>query len=125
MSVQSNIVKGEIKPADKRCPSGLLPYAVDVSKSLNLSKLTLDDAGVPYQENPAGYHPVTISQYALCHWNGYIASNAEDHQAAFLTQARWLVEHEVRLTAGAGGWPISFPHPDVPGTGSWLSALAQ
>jgi len=104
---------------------GLPPYPIDMSKLLTLWQFTLDDAGVPFQVHPAGYHPTIIGQYALANWNQYLATNDDHYRNVFLTQANWLVQHEAHICNGAGGWPISSPHPDVPTKGSWLSALAQ
>jgi glycosyltransferase involved in cell wall biosynthesis len=104
---------------------GLPPYPIDMSKLLTSWQFTLDDAGVPFQVHPAGYHPTIIGQFALANWNQYLATNDDYYRNVFLTQANWLVQHEAHICNGAGGWPISSPHPDVPTKGLWLSALAQ
>ncbi len=75
--------------------------------------------------NAYGYHPTTITHYALAHWNLYLTTLEESHLHTFLKQAQWLVEHEVIIDEGMSGWPLSFSHPDVPTNGSWLSALTQ
>lgn len=126
MFTQHNKMQDDILRDSHEGHGSELPrYPVDMSSFLTLPQGILDAAGVPYHVNPAGYHPTTIAQYALAHWNQYLATNDVYHLKAFLTQAYWLVEHESSIGDDAGGWPISFPHPDVPTDGPWLSALAQ
>src|SRR5690349_12291372 len=97
MHTQTNIVKGGMQLADGEHAFRLLAYPIDVSPLLTLWLSTLDDAGVPFQVHPAGYHPTNIAQYALSQWNQYLATNDERHRQVFLTQARWLVEHEAHI----------------------------
>jgi glycosyltransferase involved in cell wall biosynthesis len=125
MDVQIDTGANNIGLTDRVTANGLPPYPIDITSFFNVSVLSRDDNGVPYQENPKAYHPVTISQYALFQWNEYIATEAEHHRSAFLTQARWFVKHAVELPGDACGWPIIFRHPDVHSDSSWLSALAQ
>ncbi len=125
MSIHKNLINSAGQLADGKHASGLSPYPFDMSLFLALPEITLNATGVPYNAKPAGYHPTIIAQYALAHWNQYLATNSEYHREAFLAQAYWLVEHEVGIGDDAGGWPISFPHPDVYTKGSWLSALTQ
>ncbi len=100
-------------------------YPIDLSSYLALSPGMLDATGIPYDENSSQCHPTIIAHYALVYWNQYLTTNGEHTRSVFLTQARWFVEHEVRTADDAGIWPISLPHPDVHGNGSWLSATAQ
>jgi glycosyltransferase involved in cell wall biosynthesis len=94
--------------------SQLTPYPValplDVSRSL-VSPQTLDKAGVPSVATAdtasSAYHPTAIAQYALAAWNAYLDSGNARHRQTFMAQVAWLREHEVRLTTGAGVWPIS------------------
>ncbi len=125
MCTQPDVVKGEIQWANAEHSGGPLPYPIDLSALLSRSQFTLDGAGVPYHINPKGYHPTSIAHYALAHWNEYLLTGAENHREEFLTQARWLVEHEVRPGSEAGGWPISFSHLGVDGEGLALSAMMQ
>jgi glycosyltransferase involved in cell wall biosynthesis len=125
MHVQPNIEKDEMQLADVGQASRLSAYPIDMSPLLTLWQFTLDDAGVPFQMHPAGYHPTNIAQYALSQWNQYLATNDERHRQNFLTQAHWLVEHEICISNGAGGWPISSSHLGVRGESPWLSALTQ
>lgn len=125
MYASTNIAKGKMQLADAKLDFILPPYPVDMSQLLTLWQFTLDESGVPSQEPQAGCLPTTIAQYALAHWNQYLETNDEKHRSIFLTLARWLIEHEARISNDAGGWPISSSHQDVPGKGPWLSALAQ
>ena len=93
--------------------SELLPYPIDMSSFLTPSHSSLDGVGVPHQANPTMCSPIAIAQYALAHWNAYLSTRDEQHSAVFLTQARWFVQHEVRIAEDSGGWPLSLPHPDV------------
>lgn len=125
MFTKQSKTQDEIAWVDLEHVPRLPQYPIDMSSFLTLSQGMLDAAGVPYHVNPAGYHPTTIAQYALAHWNEYLATNNEHHHKVFLTQAYWLVEHESSIGDDAGGWPISFPHPDFHTNGLWLSAVAQ
>jgi glycosyltransferase involved in cell wall biosynthesis len=118
-------IEEKMQLANMKHSFNISAYPIDMSSLLALPSGTLDAAGVPCDGSPAAYHPTTIAQYALAHWNRYLATNDENHRSVFLTQAFWLVEHEVRISEVASGWPISLPHPDVHTRGSWLSALAQ
>ena len=110
---------------DTRGISNLPGYPIDMSVYLTLPYCIIDAAGIPYHVNSYGYHPTTITHYALAHWNLYLATHEERHLNIFLKQAGWLVEKEVVIDEGTSGWPLSFSHPDVPTKGSWLSALSQ
>jgi glycosyltransferase involved in cell wall biosynthesis len=119
--------KEKIQQKDVDGNFGVTPYPVDISLFLPSPNTVFDAAGIPYYGNPARYNPTVIAQYALAHWNRYLATNNEHHRNIFLTHANWLVEHEVIIDASfqMSGWPVAFPHPDVHTEGSWLSALAQ
>ncbi len=88
--------------------SVLQPYPLDMWPLLALPLGTLDEVGVPYnaatQKYPATYHPTTIAQYSLAHWNAYLATGIEKHKRAFMIQAQWLVDQESRLTDDMGYW---------------------
>ncbi|GER86351.1 hypothetical protein KDW_05130 [Dictyobacter vulcani] len=111
---------------EAKSASLLSVYPIDMSSVISSWKFHLDHAGVPSQVPHIGYHPTVIAQYALAQWNQYLASKSQDHLNAFLTQARWLIEYEVRIVNGAGGWPISSTQiPNRYVKGPWLSALTQ
>jgi glycosyltransferase involved in cell wall biosynthesis len=125
MLTQQNMSENNREQIGRRYTIDLSPYPIDVSSLFSFSHCTFDASGVPYRMNPVGYHPTTIAHYALVQWNEYVTTGAEDRRKDFLSQANWLIEHEVRIGEDASGWPISFPHPDVPTGRSWLSASAQ
>src|SRR5450759_4157936 len=125
MSIQTNKAKSHTALTEGKSASELLSYPVDLSHFLSLAQITLDAKGIPYHENPIGYDPTTIAQYALIKWNEYPGSNAEGQGEAFLKQAFWLVEHEVHMHEDAGGWPTAFPHPGVSSKALCLSSLIQ
>jgi heparosan-N-sulfate-glucuronate 5-epimerase len=107
----------------------LSPYPIDMLPLLALPFGELDEAGVPYNRatkaSPAAYQPTTIAQYALAHWNRYLATENEDHHQAFMIQARWLMEHAVYADSDLATWPIPFPSPAYNAPANWLSALTQ
>src|SRR2546425_11518379 len=80
---------------------GLTGYPVDMSSLLASPGCTFGA-----HVSPPGYHPTTTAQHALAHWNQLLENNCESHRDIFLKEAQWLVEHEVRIGNGAGGWPI-------------------
>jgi len=97
---------------------------------LNLPFGTLDEEGILYNdapigEYPAAYNPTTIAQYALAHWNAYLATGDEKHKQAFMIQSRWLVAHESHFDDDRGGWPLPFPSHRYNAASQWLSALTQ
>jgi hypothetical protein len=116
------------KPKDT---TELQPFPIDMRPLLDLPNGPLDEAGVPYfipsgeECVTAGYHPTYVAQYALVRWNEYLRTKDEKHLQAFLTQARWFVEHERRIGDDAGGWPLPFPNHEFYAPKSWLSALTQ
>lgn len=124
MSTPSSKVKWERTLTEGESASELLSYPVDIAQFF-ATPFTLDAIGIPKYGNPPGYHPTSIAQFALIHWNQYFGTNDECHREAFLKQAFWLVEHKSNISDDAVGWPISFPHPDIPTKGPWLSALTQ
>jgi glycosyltransferase involved in cell wall biosynthesis len=121
MHIQANRVKmGEMQLTDvlHACP-------IDMSSFLTLPHCAFDAGEIPYHGYPEVYHPNTIAQFALAHWNQYVATRDECHSTTFLAQAYWLVTHETRIGTDAGGWPITLSHPDMRTEGPWLSALTQ
>src|SRR5690348_8116852 len=120
MSIQDNKMQCE----DSKLAFKLRPYPIDLTYLLQLSHYAFDIDGVPYGST-IGYHPITIAQYALIHWNQYLVSGIDHHLNTFLKQANWFIEHESHIGNDAGGWPISLPHPDFHTEGPWLSAFAQ
>lgn len=106
-----------------------LPYSIDMSPLLVLPFGKLDEQGVlynaPNRVHSGTYHPTSIAQYALAQWNTYLLNGEHEHKTLFLTQAYWLLEHEMRLSAEAGAWPLPFPMPAYHVFQPWLSALTQ
>ena len=107
----------------------LLLYPIDMSPLLSLPFGTLDKDGVLYNDLhgtvPAGYHPTSIAQFALAHWNTYLANGSHAHREAFILQARWLLDNETRFSDYASGWPLPFAWQSFHASGPWLSALTQ
>src|SRR5262249_37279608 len=79
----------------------------------------------PTREFPRSYQPTSIAQFALAHWNAYLATGKDTHRQAFLRQAEWLLDHEEVIADGVGAWPIEFGMPKYGANPHWLSALAQ
>jgi glycosyltransferase involved in cell wall biosynthesis len=125
MSTQQNKASDNIRLMEMESVSDLPIYPFDMSSFLTLLQGQLDSAGVPYQVSPAGYDPTKIAQYALAHWNQYLATNEEKHREEFIAQVHWLVEHKTDIGENASGWPIYFSRPDFHTSGPWLSALTQ
>src|SRR5579859_574691 len=107
----------------------LLPYPIDMYLLLEQPIDALDVDGVPYEATPGmqsgNYQSTNIAQYALAHWNASLLNGEDEHQRAFLTQASWLLTHEVKLANGSGGWPVSLASPGSALAGPRLSALTQ
>ena len=107
----------------------LLPYPIDMFSLLTLPGGTLDEVEAPYKafagKIPATYHPTSIAQSALAHWNIYLANGGNEHKETFMSCASWLLAHEVTLSNNAGGWPIPFALPAYHAPQPYLSALTQ
>ncbi len=126
MSTRYSKAKRQRILKDVKYLSNLSSYPIDMSSFLLLPHGFLDAAGVPYDGSPTGYHPTLIAQYALAHWNQYLATSDQHSRSVFLIQAEWLVEHESRINKDSGGWPISSsPLADYSPRGPHLSALTQ
>jgi glycosyltransferase involved in cell wall biosynthesis len=125
MPIKVNMVKSNTHLEFDMNASRLSSYPMNMSLLLPLSQISLDATGIPHIANQTAYDPTIIAQYALAHWNLYLATNDDHYCKVFLTQANWLIEHESHIGDDAGGWPISFPHHDIPTKGTWLSALTQ
>ncbi len=125
MFIQTDTATGSRPLADGKQTGELPAYPIDLAAFPGLSRIALDATGVPYHANQEGHHPTIIAQEALTRWNQYLATSNECHLGAFLTQARWLIEHESRIGKDAGGWLISSARPDGSGDSPCLSALTQ
>ncbi len=90
----------------------LSPYPLDMTSAFALAGEVLGADGIPYHKT-SGPQPLTIVQYALAHWNAYLATHQEDHRQAFLIQARWLTDHAYLIHDRAAGWPIFIPPSSV------------
>ena len=104
-------------------------YPIDASLLLSPSYSTIDKDAVlssaTLGDGPAAYHPTGIAQYALACWNIYLAGGNDEWREGFMAQANWFLEHEMRFTNGASGWPIPSILPEYHVTRPWLSAAAQ
>jgi glycosyltransferase involved in cell wall biosynthesis len=125
VTVQRSKTETQTRLVDAEQSVELLAYPIDMSSFLRLPSCTFDAAGVPCHGSSSAYPPTTIAQYALAHWNQYLATNDEHHRRVFLVQAYWFVEHVIKIGEDAGGWPIVLPRLDVPMGNSALSALTQ
>jgi glycosyltransferase involved in cell wall biosynthesis len=109
--------------------NALPTYPIDLSPLLAMPFGGLDETGVlynaPTHEHPGSYQPTSIAQFALAHWNAYLETENHTHMETFLRQARWLLDREVTITEGVGGWPIDFAAPKYGVNPGWLSALTQ
>lgn len=103
----------------------LAAFPVDMSAALALAHCVLDASGVPYWGKIATYDPITITRYALAHWNMALKGDNQVAQQVFLKQAEWLVKHEVSIKDDAGGWPIPIPAASGPADRVCLSASRQ
>lgn len=125
MSIQRSRIGGQLQLVDEVYDLDLSSYLVDLSSFSILPSYTGDLARRPYHLSPVDNHPTTVVQEALTHWNHYLATSDERYRGAFLAQAYWLVEHEVRIGNDASGWPLSLPLTQFHTKGSWLSASVQ
>jgi glycosyltransferase involved in cell wall biosynthesis len=100
-------------------------YPVDMTLSLKLAQVKSGVGNMPDIIGTQMDAPISNTQNALALWNRYSSDGQESLRAAFLMQARCLVEYEQRIGEDAGGWPLDFP-PASPHAGKhYLSALVQ
>ncbi len=100
-------------------------YPVDMTLSLKLAQVKSGVGSVPYMTDAQMDAPISITQNALALWNRYSFDGQESLRAAFLMQARRLVEYEQLIGEDAGGWPLDFPPPSPHVGRHYLSALVQ
>jgi O-antigen/teichoic acid export membrane protein/glycosyltransferase involved in cell wall biosynthesis len=123
----------ERQPRYSLAPAGdagpLTPYPIDMAPLLALPFGSLDDEGVLRNAatimGPETYQPTSIAQYALAHWNAYLATGDSGHRDGFLAQTRWLARHAVPVSADLCVWPLTQDAPAFYATSPWLSALTQ
>ena len=87
MFTKNSKIEEKMQSANVKHNLNISAYPIDMSSLLALPPGTLDTAGVPCDGSLAAYHPTTIAQYALAHWNRYLATNDENHRNVFLTQS--------------------------------------
>jgi glycosyltransferase involved in cell wall biosynthesis len=100
-------------------------YPVDMTLSLKLAQVKSGVGNIPNITGTQMDAPISITQNALALWNRYSSGGQESLRAAFLVQARRLVEYEQRIGEDAGGWPLDFPAASPHAGRHYLSALAQ
>ncbi|HZU68969.1 MAG TPA: D-glucuronyl C5-epimerase family protein [Ktedonobacteraceae bacterium] len=125
MSRWTGKIETKLRLTEARNNAILAQYPVDLAPLMQDKKDTSGFSREKRSIHPVECHPTIVAQHALVHWNQYITNAAESQCSKFLVSANWLIENERRIGKDAGGWPISFPHPTLPGGDSWLSASAQ
>lgn len=106
-------------------------YPIQMDLLLDMPFGYLDEQGIlfnaPTHKYPGSYQPTSIAQFALAHWNRYLATGLDEHRAVFLRQAYWLLANERHddTTGMLSVWPIPFPMPEYSAGANWLSALTQ
>lgn len=133
-SATQNWRKGRATPCYRQMKviqacSSLLPYPIDMYPLLALPLDTLDEAKIPNNTVSSTSrvinHPMRIAQYALAHWNAYLASGRDEHKEIFMKHTSWLLTHEVSLSDKASGWPIPLALPAYHAPQPYLSAMTQ
>lgn len=95
-------------------------YLIDVLPLLKMQDTTHADDG-----NTTSQHPASVAQHALAYWNTYLTHGEHEYSDAFLRQANWLLDHELSLPNGIGGWPVPLAERDYYATGPFLAASVQ
>ncbi|HZO71094.1 MAG TPA: glycosyltransferase [Ktedonobacteraceae bacterium] len=111
-------------PADHSSVGRYAAYPVDLGH-FQLIDLHAQRTIAAFYQSSAGYHPTASARDALLQWNNYLATGSASAAQTFLQQVYRLVEHEMRIGADAGGWPLAFPAPEGTSGDSWLSAVTQ
>jgi glycosyltransferase involved in cell wall biosynthesis len=108
---------------------GLPRYPLDLGQLIAQRRVTFDARGLPLTgvapEHGELYSPGTIAEYGLVRWNAYVAGHRDADRDAFVTQATWLLEHEVPASAGMGYWPVPYARPSYGAPAPSLSARVQ
>ncbi len=100
-------------------------YPVDMTLSLKLAQVKGGVENIPNIIGTQMDAPISNTQNALALWNKYGSDGQESLRAAFLVQARRLVEFEQLIGEDAGGWPLDFPAASPHAGRHYLSALVQ
>ena len=110
-------------------PHGLLPYPFDFSPVLAISTRVLNGKGIhpdgPGNQLPNFHQPTIVAREALIEWNRYLTTGDEQHRAAFLANAAWLLGHATAFTDDVSGWPVLTQLPLSPEPVPLLSASTQ
>lgn len=110
-------------------PLGEYTNYVDRQSIARNSRARLDEDGVITLRTGAGdyfYNPTTIAQYGLQEWSYYVRWGGEEHLAAAVRQADWLVRTQDRRT-GAWYYEINWyvANMDEALIAPWGGAMAQ
>ena len=98
------------------------PYPYSFASKLDTEAALPHDAdGIIMVTYPSGlhYNPVTVSQYALAHYDRWLALQAPADSVALVRDADWLVSDQ----ASDGLWYYDFPNGSMPVP--WVSGMAQ
>src|ERR1700692_4708714 len=87
VSAECDMSASSIHVVDTKGISNLPGYPIDMSVYLTLPYCVFDAVGIPHYVDSYGYHPTTITHYALAHWNQYLATREECRLDTFLKQA--------------------------------------
>lgn len=116
--------------ADRKLGAYFMPY--EESKipykygELNEDGVPVFDPSTIKQEGDLSYHPISIVQYGLAHFNRWLETEDADSKQAFLTCAQFLANSytENLITKHALWWynfPLRFPSREE----AWISGMAQ
>jgi len=113
-----------LQPVAKEAQN-LTLFPVDLIPIVASKTYNFDAKGIPCFTGVLAYHPTIIAHYALLCWNDYCQTKNMRDRERFLAQVQWFVEHEIKIGAIAGGWPLAFPSPNGKDDRVWLSAITQ
>ncbi|MHB1653255.1 MAG: D-glucuronyl C5-epimerase family protein [Desulfitobacteriaceae bacterium] len=107
-------------------PEKIGQYPVGIStKAAYIGKFDEEEIPLVEVDGHLGYLPVTIAQYALGHYDVYLAAGKGSHREVLLHCADWFVVKLTEYRPGIWGWLNEHDKDLYAIKSPWLSALSQ
>ena len=104
----------------------------DQKEKLNRLISSFDEKGVPLNstyidvnDSKLYYYPISIGQYGLGVYHGYIKDKSQEKQRLFLNIADWFVENAKQSKELGAYWLTEVPKPEFNVHQPWPSAFSQ
>ncbi len=109
----------------------LASYYIELNKCLgeDFSEYEFDERGIPltrfHRKKNWRHNPITVSQYALFHFNQDKEQKKSHSKDIFLEQANWLIQNAEQGPKNTAVWYYLFDLPYYGLKSPWISGMAQ